>query len=198
MYRQIFCMLALSLAAGCQRSGGSVPIQVVDLLRELPRAEARPAAGFSAAIHEHDALVRPAIGAPVPSRLTVPLPLPRRGVLRAALAVGGDGASIVRFRVGVSDHRIYEGLEEVVLTGSDPGWFDLRADLSAYAGFKWSVFYRPDAITWRLVLAADSIGPSPARAFWGSPEIVTDAASAREYVGRRERLEADARQPGSD
>ncbi|MGH9371214.1 MAG: hypothetical protein ACRD15_06755, partial [Vicinamibacterales bacterium] len=60
--------------------------------------------------------------------------------------------------------------------------------LSAYAGFKWSLFYRPDRITWRVVLATDAVGSGSPRAIWGSPEIVTDHRSAREYVTRRREL----------
>lgn len=182
-------MLGILLAAGCLRSRPDPSVPAVDLLRELPRAEARPPSGFSVTTHANDGDVRPAIAVPVPSRLTIALPLPRRGSLRAAVAIGDDAPSAaVRFRIGVSDHRIYEGIEQVVVTGTSRGWVDVRADLSAYAGFKWSLFYRPDRVVWRLVLATDPAGPSPARAFWGRPEIVTDAGSAREYLVRRDRL----------
>ena len=189
MYRQILCMLGFTLAAGCAPRPDAAPVSVVQLLRELPRAEARPPSGFSVTTHANDGDVRPVIAVPVPSRLTIALPLPRRGSLRAAVAIEDDAPSAaVRFRIGVSDHRIYEGIEQVVVTGASRGWVDVRADLSAYAGFKWSLFYRPDRVVWRLVLATDPAGPSPARAFWGRPEIVTDAGSAREYLVRRERL----------
>jgi hypothetical protein len=189
MYRQILCMLGFTLAAGCAPRPDAAPVPVIQLLRELPRAEARPPSGFSVTTHADDGDVRPAIAAPVPGRLTIRLPLPRRAVLRSGVAIEAETPSAaVRFRVGVSDERIYEGIQEVVVTGQRPGWIDLRADLSAYAGFKWSLFYRPDRITWRLVLATDVMGPAPVRAFWGRPEIATDAGSAREYLVRRERL----------
>ena len=61
-------------------------------------------------------------------------------------------------------------------------------DLSAYAGWKWSLFYRPDRTIWHLVLATDPVDGAPATLLWGTPEIVTDAASAREYAARRQRL----------
>ena len=197
MYRQILCMLGFTLVAACApRPDAPAPVPVVQLLRELPRAEARPPSGFSVTTHANDGDVRPVIAAPVPGRLTIRLPLPRRGILRSGVAIEADTPSAaVRFRVGVSDERIYEGIQEVVVTGQRPGWIDLRADLSAYAGFKWSLFYRPDRITWRLVLATDVMGPAPVRAFWGSPEILADLASAREYVARRERLRENARDP---
>ena len=135
---------------------------------------------------------RPAIAAPVPSRLTIALPLPRHGgVLRAFVALGEAAPGIVpapvRLRIGVSDHRIYEGLFERLLA---PGhtWSELRVDLSAYAGWKWSLFYRPERMTWRVVLATDATGAPPTNLFWGSPEIVTDSQAAREYSARRQRL----------
>lgn len=135
---------------------------------------------------------RPSIVVPVPSRVTWTLPLPRRGVLHmfVALADGPSGrpASAVRFRLGISDHRIFESLGDITLTPDRRGWYALRSDLSAYAGWKWSLFYRPDRITWNVVLAADAIEGAPSSAVWGSPEILTDTEAAREYSVRRQQL----------
>jgi hypothetical protein len=94
----------------------------------------------------------------------------------------------VRLRVGVSDDRIYERLTDVVLTAGQRGWVDVRTDLSAYAGWKWSFFYHPERVMWRVVLAADAIDGIPATAVWGSPEIVTDRDGAKEYTVRRARF----------
>jgi hypothetical protein len=77
---------------------------------------------------------------------------------------------------------------ELILPSGTPTWREIRADLSAYAGWKWSLFYRPDRITWRVVLAADALDATPATILWASPEIVTDTTSAREYATRRQRL----------
>ena len=89
----------------------------------------------------------------------------------------------VRFRVGVSDERIYEGLASAT---PGPGETkDVRADLSAYAGWKWSVFYHPDRIQWRVVLSADTLSGAPARGVWIAPGIATDTAAALEYRNRR-------------
>jgi hypothetical protein len=189
MYRQILCIVCLTTALGCRPRAGDTPVAVVDLLRELDDAEKRPAADFTLAAHEEHGIVRAAIVVPVPSRLTIPLPVPRRGVLRAFAALdAGNPATAARFRVGVSDHRIYEGLNEVTVTGERRGWVELRADLSAYAGFKWSLFYRPDRIVWRLVLATDAVSAIPVRAVWGTPEVMADRESAKEYIARRERM----------
>jgi len=163
-------------------------VTALDLIREFDRAEKRPAADFDVSTFEIGGVARPAIVAPVPSRLVWPLPLPRRGVLRTFVAAGyaaGEARAPIRLRVGISDHRIYEGLGQVMLTHADRGWTELRADLSAYAGWKWSLFYRPERISWRIVLSADATGGAPARALWGSPEVLTDSQSARQYSTRR-------------
>lgn len=155
-------------------------------------AEQRPPNGFALTASRIDGVSRPAIAATVPSRLTMRMPLPRHGVFQAFVALAdpppGVRRGAARVRVGVSDARTYEGLAELVLTPDARGWADLRADLSAYAGWKWSVFYRPDGIVWRLVLAADATGPDPVTVLWGEPRIETDTESAREYVARRQRL----------
>ena len=189
---QVHCLITAIVLAGCPSATPSTPVRAVDLIRELDRAEQRPPHGFAIAEHQLDGVVLPVIAAVVPSRLTLPLPLPRHGVFRALVAladpVPGGKPAAVRLRVGVSDHRIYEGLTETILRPGERTWMDIRADLSAYAGWKWSLFYRPDRTTWRVVLAVDATASVPATVFWGMPEIVTDTTSAREYSARRQRL----------
>jgi hypothetical protein len=165
-------------------------VRVVDLLREMEGAEQRPAGSVSLTAIQLDGVSRPAIAARVPSRLTVRLPLPRHGVFHAfvALAPGDDHRAGARLRVGVSDDRTYEQLTDLVLASGARGWTELRADLSAYAGWKWSLFYRPDDVVWRLVLAADAVDAGSATVLWGEPQIATDTESAREYVARRRRV----------
>ena len=158
----------------------------------MDRADKRPPAGFSLTDYRIGNAAHPAIAAAVPSRLTISLPLPRRGVFHAFAALADDAAvprtAGVRLRIGVSDQRSSEGLTDLVLTAGSRTWAEIRVDLSAYAGWKWSLFYRPDRIVWRLVLAADTTDGVPATVLWGAPEIVTDSESAREYVARRQRL----------
>ena len=162
------------------------------MVREFDRADKRPADGFAIGQHQIGAVAYPTIAAAVPSRLTLTLPLPRRGVFHARVALAeqqpGVRPAAVRIRVGVSDHRIYEGLADLKLVPDERTWVDVRADLSAYAGWKWSLFYRPDRVTWRVVLAADATEDVPATVLWASPEIVTDTKSAREYAARRQKL----------
>ncbi len=162
-------------------------MRVVDLIRELDSAEKRPPTGFSVATYEVGGVTRPAIAAAAPSRLTVALPLPRRGALHAFVALAGASAP-ARVRIGISDDRIYEGLAELTLVAGQHTWTELRVDLSAYAGWKWSLFYRPERTTWHLVLGADPVNGAPGAVLWGAPEIVTDQRSARDYAARRQRL----------
>jgi len=187
MNRHVLAIVVVILCGGCSHVENA-PVPVVNLLREVDRAEKRPASGFEIATLEIDGQPRPALVVPVPSRLTIPLPLPRRGVLRAFASLDPASASTpVRLRVGVSDGRIYERLTDVDLLPGDRHWIPVRTDLSAYAGWKWSLFYHPERVVWHVVLAADAMG-APTRALWGSPEIVSDTESAREYSARRQRL----------
>lgn len=180
-------VVILVVMGGCRGPAASEAVPVVDLLRELERAEKRPPDGFVLAARAAGGIVRPALSAPVPSRVTWSLPLPRHGTFRAFVAAdaAGNPSAAVRFRLGVSDHRIYEGIAERIVRADPDGWIEFRGDLSAYAGFAWSIFYRPDRVTWRVVLGADPAGSGGATAVWGSPEILTDSRSAREYLTRR-------------
>jgi hypothetical protein len=183
-------LMVLALCfTGCGPAPDDVSVKVVDLARTIDSAERRPAAGFDVAVHVADGVARPSIVVPVPARAIWSLPLPRHGLFRAFLTVdaAGTAAPAVRVRLGISDNRVYEGLAERTLTPGS-GWTEFRADLSAYAGIQASLFYRPDRITWRLVLSTDRLGPAPARAVVGSPEILTDVSSAKEYLTRRRQI----------
>lgn len=190
--RYVRCLVVAVLLGGCRSSPPAAPVRVVDLLRELARADQRPPGAFTLTTYSADDVSHPAIAATVPSRLTISLPLPRHGVFHAFVSLGEAPATAqngaAHLRVGISDDRVYEGLTETDLVPGTRGWMELRADLSAYAGWKWSVFYRPDRITWRIVLAADRLSTGSATVLWGEPEIDTDARSAREYIARRRRL----------
>lgn len=123
--------------------------------------------------------------APAPGRITWSLALPRRGLLRAAVAATTPAP--VRVRIGVSDARIYEGLAQAVVNGST-GWSLLTADLSAYAGWKFSLFYQPERHSWNVNVSLDAIAGVPGRIALGRPEIVTDTAGAAEYAKRKARI----------
>src|SRR5688572_11344452 len=138
--RYIHCLVMAIVLCGCRSSTPLAPVRVVDLIHEMDRAEKRPPGGFVIAMQQVDGVARPVIAAAVPSRLTLALPLPKHGVFHALVALAdeppGARAAPVRLRIGVSDHRIYEGVTELILTPGTRTWIDLRADLSAYAGWK--------------------------------------------------------------
>jgi hypothetical protein len=186
--RYTLCILLAFVLAACSQPRDAHSAVAVDLLRIFDRAEKRPPIGFDVSSYALAGVDRAAIVAPVPSRVIWSMAFPRRAIFRtavAAQAASGASAGRVRVRVGVSDERIYEGLAEAVLTPGAPSWIDLEANLSAYAGRKWSVFYHPDRITWRLVLASDPLDGAPPTVVWATPQILTDTGSALEYVSHR-------------
>jgi len=188
MNRHALSIVVVILCGGC-RHVENTPVAVVNLIREVDGAEKRPIGGFEIATREIDGQSHPSIVMPVPSRLTIRLPLPRHGLLRAVASIDPDSAPVpVRLRVGVSDNRIYEQLTDVILSPGERHWTVVQTDLSSYAGWQWSLFYRPERTIWGVVVAADAMGGAPTRAIWGSPEIITDTGSAKEYSERRQRF----------
>jgi hypothetical protein len=173
------------LLGGCSAPRSPAPVSAVDFIKDFDRAEKRPAGAFSLGHHVAAETGHTAILAGAPSRLTWILPIPRRGVFRALVASAGTAP--VRVRIGVSDTRIYEELAAATVTEGG-GWSLITADLSAYAGWKFSLFYRPDGQTWRVNLSADALGGVPGRVAWGEPEIVTSTTDALEYARRRLRI----------
>lgn len=89
-------------------------------------------------------------------------------------------------RLGVSDARVYEMQAEQVVTPGT-GWTWLNADLSEYAGMKFSLFYRPDREAWRINLSIDQ-WPGPATVAIASPQIAAPQDQAPEYVHRRAQI----------
>lgn len=163
---------------------------MIDLIRSFGDAEKRPVSGlFVLDQHTLSRTMRASIGVPVPSRVIWTTPVPRKATLNLLAGVAAsDSPSAVRFRIGVSDHRVYEALFERTLTadrGADSGWAHVAVDLSPYAGRQWSIFYRPDRVEWRLVLSTDAIEGTGTRAVWGEPGIDTDLGSARRFFHTR-------------
>ena len=175
--------LLVLLAAGCRRASPSASIPVVDFIKEAHRAEQRPAA-YTVAYWNAAGTERPALVGPSPGRLIWTLPMPRGARFEAEAAAA---RAPVRVRVGISDARIYEALGEATISPGAP-WTPLDLDLSAYAGWKLSLFYRPDRVQWRLVLSADAVAGVPGTIAWGSPVIAASTRDAREYEARRARL----------
>lgn len=172
------------MAGACRPPSSPASVTVVDFIKEFARAETRPPDGYSVVERVAGGIALPAILGPAPGRLTWVLPLPRGGTFRVRVSAG---TAAVRVRIGVSDERIYEQLAELAVA-PDAGWSALTADLSAYAGRKFSLFYRPERRQWRLNLSADALGGLPGTIAWGSPEIVAATENALEYSRRRARL----------
>jgi hypothetical protein len=176
--------LPLLLLAGCRPGSPSTSVPVVDFIKEAHRAEQSPPA-YSVAYATAGRTVLPALVGPSPGRLIWTLPLPRDAHFEARAAATG---APVRVRIGISDNRIYEHLGEATLTPGAP-WTPISIGLSAYAGWKLSLFYRPDRMQWRFVLSADAVGGAAGIVAWGSPQIVVASTrNALEYEARRARL----------
>lgn len=168
---------ALALGAACH--GRSAPPQYVDLIHELPRAERRAVAPVDEAIRvdmtgpEDD--MRPAIVMQAPARLTWAMRFPSRAHLATAVMLVPDVAGSQRgvtVRVGVADDRTYEAVFQLPIEASGaapPAWRLVDIDLSAYSGWQWSLFYRPWAITWRVIVSVDATPGGTAA--WASPSI---------------------------
>lgn len=83
-----------------------------------------------------------------PARATWTLRLPERATL--ALSVAGRG----RVTIGLSDGRTYQEAGQVTATGP---WQPVTIDLRNFSEVKWSLFYQPLRIDWRLIINADAI-----------------------------------------
>ena len=120
--------------------------------------------------------------------MTWRMPLPHRATMQFFAAIPpAQGHASVAFRIGISDNRRYDTLVESTITTDDvsqSGWLRVAADLSPFAGRKWSLFYRPDEIRWSLVIGTHVIAGSPAVVYLGEPSIITDVRGAREYAVR--------------
>lgn len=180
--------LLLPAACGAPRSAGA-PVPVVDFARKLDAAERRPASGtFALGEFTFGDRGRASVVVPAESRLTWIMPVPHRATLRFYAAVPpAAGDASVSFRVGISDNRRYETLAEHTITSADTaarGWIPVAVDLSAYAGRKFSLFYRPDRIRWRIVIGTHVLAGAPGVVYLGEPAITTDVDAAHEYAKR--------------
>ena len=172
--------LLLVWQGACRSSGDSDGARA--LAGELGAAELRPdLARFDVRETLIDGQLRPAIAVPPLSRITWSLRLPARAVLHAWLAAETDcpaRAARIGFRVGISDGRVYEDLLVKPVTAVEPRashWEPVTIDLAEYSGFKWSLFYHPSRITWRITFNTAALGDlSPdclPRPFWGAPAV---------------------------
>ena len=78
----------------------------------------------------------------------------------------------VTARVGISDGRSYDQPFLLKVEPESNGtvvWHAVDIDLSGYAGWQWSLFYRPSEITWRINFSVD-LSPGGTLA-WSRPSI---------------------------
>jgi predicted small lipoprotein YifL len=172
----------------CGRGGPLEP--PVDLVDTFPTAERRPAtASFDVAATAIGGESHRAIATPGISRVTWQLHIPARAVLTTAIALKPEAwteqGNGVLFRIGVAEGRTYEELFTRLVDPfhvvEDRRWIPVTVDLSAYGGFKWSLFYHPSRLTWRVIFNTnagqpgtdDRTGDLP---LWGQP-IITQGSS---------------------
>ena len=170
-----FSAIALALLAttgGCGSAAASI-----DLAAALPSAERRALGPPDVAIHattiSNDGPNRTAIVMAAPARVLFPVNMPVHARFHTAVGLepgSGAGATV---RVGIAGTRSYDELLRIPLT---PGardktdWHAVDLDLGEYSGWQWSVFYRPQTLTWKFVFNADA---SPGgRVLWLEPVIV--------------------------
>lgn len=178
----------LFAAAACSAPRGP-QVRVIDLLTKVSVAEKRPVRGeFLVEEHTFGGQRQASLVAPSDSRVTWQMALPRNATLHTSVAVAGaDDAAAVTFMVAVSDGRVFEPLTERTVTPAESarGWVPLSADMSLYAGRKFSLFYQPDGRQWRVILRVNRAAGSADRAFWGLPGIDSDVGSARRFYARQ-------------
>jgi hypothetical protein len=123
----------------------------VDLLSLLPGAERRAGGDVTSAIRA-DVFVaqgdgRMALVLEAPARTTWSIRLPLHAQLRTAVA------GSARLRIGVSNGRTYAHVAQL---DASAGWRPVTIDLRDWSEAKWSLFYHPLRVEWRLIFNADA------------------------------------------
>ena len=163
-YRKgILLILVASCAVACdRRDEPRVVLEAADLIEQLPAAEQRSARAVAESIRVESAGPssdrRVALVTMAPVRIIWTSRLPERAWIETSVMLSaGAGATA---RIGISDRRLYEGLTRIELKPAagdgSAAWQDVRVDLRRYAGWQWSVFYRPSETEWRLIFSADA------------------------------------------
>lgn len=162
LYRKVFAWILFACAsAACSGRPADVILEADDLIARLSVAERRAAGPLDEWIRAGTAGPatdrRVALLMRAPSRVIWTGRLPQRAWIETAVAlIEGTGATA---RVGISDLRLYEALAQIEMKPArdgEPSWQPVRIDLDKYAGWQWSLFYRPSSIEWQLVFAADA------------------------------------------
>ena len=180
------------------QAGSAAPSTPTDLIDSLQTAERRPSAAvFDVGPVTIDGESIRAVATPAASRITWELRLPDRARLEIALAlkpeawsVPGDG---VLFRVGIAEGRTHEDVVTRVVNPygrpEDRRWIPISVDLGAHSGFKWSLFYHPRLLVWRIVLNTSAANPAGTEhrgdmPLWGEPRLLGDGEAAARPIRR--------------
>jgi hypothetical protein len=170
------------------RDNKSTQIRAVDLIFHFKDAVHRPERGtFEIREHTFGGRSRASLIVPPGSRVSWTLFVPHRARLKVHAGVpDANGPAVAAVRLGISDDRRYDTLIEQRVTSTETanGWIPISADLSPYAGRKFSLFYRPDRLKWRVIIGTHVIAGSPPFLVLGEPSIEADIESAREYRQR--------------
>lgn len=180
-------IVLLGIWWGYRRTDERTLVPRIQLFDTLDHAERRPlGATFEMAPVTIQGESHRAVMTPAGSRITWQVRLPERAVLQVlvglkqeAWPIEGDG---VLFRIGIGEGRIpYEELVNRVVNPygrpEDRRWIPLTVDLGPYSGFKWSLFYHPGRLLWRIVFntnaglpgSVDTRGDMPV---WAEPRIL--------------------------
>ena len=180
-------LAVLFAASACAPSASGPQVTAIDLLKSAGPAEKRPAgARFEVVERACGGGHIAGLAAPAPSRITYPLNFPVRARLVTVPSLDGPADASAEFRIGISDRRTYETLLTRTITGGTcVPESPMVVDLSGYAGWQWSLFYRPDERTWDLILGVSVSGGVPAGATWGVPRIEADSRAVRSFSDRR-------------
>lgn len=178
----------LCASAACGRDRDRTQVRAVDLIFHFKDAERRPLGGtFEIREHTFGGRSRASLIVPNGSRIAWNLLVPHRARLQiyaGVPAVSGSVAAV--FRLGISDGRKYETLIEQRVSSEEAakGWVPVSADLSFYAGRKFSLFYRPDSHRWQIIVGTHVVEGDPKFLVIGDPAIETDTHAARVYMQR--------------
>jgi len=182
----VLVLIAAAAMCSCGGADNRTLTPVVDLLDTLDQAERRPfGAPFDVAPVTLRGETHRALATPGASRVTWDLHLPDRAVFQVLVALKedawtteGDG---VYFRISIAEGRTQEDLLARVVNpygqSDDRRWIPLTVDLGAHSGFKWSLFYHPRRLLWRIGLhtnagvpgSVDTRGDMP---LWAEPRIL--------------------------
>lgn len=143
---------------------------MVDLLAELGKAERRAGGDVTTAITQNVVTVggdaRPALVAIAPARITWTTVLPEHARLETAVAQATDvpGATV---RIGLAADRAFD---EVLNVEAARAWMPQVIDLRRFSEVKFSLFYQPRFLTWRVVV--NVTGPAGAGVALARPVLV--------------------------